>query len=162
MKILLTGGAGFIGKNILEQIGDKYEFLSPAQNELDLLDSKSVYKYLKQNNPEIVLHTANVGGKRNQLGMDNVVQDNLKMFFNLIRGKEYFNQIIVLGSGAEYDKTRIIKNIREEDFSKEAEKRIRTRMESYTLANLVGRLEEVEIDNSYFLCRSGRPIKYTR
>ncbi len=115
-KIFLTGGGGFIGRNILEQIGDKYEFLVPVQSELNLLDSWSVYKYLEQNKPDIVLHAANVGGKRNQFEVGNVVENNLRMFFNLIRSKKNFNRMIVLGSGAEYDKTRAIKNIEEENF----------------------------------------------
>ncbi len=115
-KIFLTGGNGFIGRNILEQIGDKYELLSPTQVELNLLDSESVYDYIKQNKPNIVLHAASVGGKRNQTGVTNVVEDNLKMFFNLIRSKKNFNHMIVLGSGAEYDKTRSIKNIEEKNF----------------------------------------------
>ncbi len=116
MKVFLTGGNGFIGKNILEQFGDKYEFLAPNESELNLLNSELVYKYLEQNNPEIVLHAANIGGKRNQLGMDNIVENNLRMFFNLIKGKKHFNRMIVLGSGAEYDKSRTIKNIEEENF----------------------------------------------
>ena len=38
------------------------------------------------------------------------------MFHNLCAAKEYFNRMIVLGSGAEYDKRRGISLIKESQF----------------------------------------------
>ena len=35
-KILLTGGNGFIGKNILEILSTKYEIIAPKREELEL------------------------------------------------------------------------------------------------------------------------------
>jgi len=40
------------------------------------------------------------------------------MFFNLVRNKEYFGRMIMLGSGAEYDKRFNIADVKEEDFDK--------------------------------------------
>ena len=36
MKILITGGGGFIGKNLAEQYSGRFEVMAPARAELDL------------------------------------------------------------------------------------------------------------------------------
>ena len=115
MKIFLTGGDGFIGKNIIEQLCDKYEILAPKKQELDLLDSHTVFEYLKQNKPDIVLHLATVGGNRMKKE-ENVLKNNLIIFYNLLNVKEYFSRMIVFGSGAEYDKRNNLHLVNEDIF----------------------------------------------
>ena len=47
-KILLTGGSGFIGRNILESfLVEKYDICHPSRKELNLTDSDSVKNYFK-------------------------------------------------------------------------------------------------------------------
>ena len=41
-KVLLTGVTGFIGRNVLEFLGSKYNFLAPAKEELDLRNENEV------------------------------------------------------------------------------------------------------------------------
>ena len=56
-KILLTGGSGFIGKNILESfLVEKYELIAPSSHELDLLDTDCVNKFFKGKEFDIILH----------------------------------------------------------------------------------------------------------
>lgn len=119
-KIFLTGGGGFIGRNIVELLGDKHDFLAPASSELDITNADAVFDYISKNNIDIVIHAANVGGNRSQkwVGVEWVLEKNMQMFFNLVRCKDYFKRMIVLGSGAEYDKKRDITKIKEEDFDK--------------------------------------------
>ncbi|MEK7131462.1 MAG: NAD-dependent epimerase/dehydratase family protein [Patescibacteria group bacterium] len=118
LKIFLTGGGGFIGRNILEMLGDKHDFLSPGRSDLDLTNADSVFDYLKNNNVDVVIHAANVGGNRNPkwTGVDWVSEKNLQMFFNLVRCKDFYKRMIVLGSGAEYDKRRDVTKVKEDDF----------------------------------------------
>lgn len=116
IKILLTGGNGFIGRNILEILGDKFIFLAPGHEELNLLDSQKVFEYLKNNPVDLVIHAANRGGSRLDKDSAEVTSENLKIFFNLIRAKEFFTRMIMLGSGAEYDKSRDIVKIKEDNF----------------------------------------------
>jgi UDP-glucose 4-epimerase len=117
-KILLTGGNGFIGKNILEVLGAKYEILSPGRLELDLLDQKAVFEYLKINRPEIILHAATAGGNRLNNDKPDILKNNLIIFFNLLAAKEHFDRMIIFGSGAEYDKRREINLVQEDDFGR--------------------------------------------
>lgn len=116
LKILLTGGSGFIGKNVLEQLGDKYLFLAPSSKELDLLDDFAVWGFLEKNNVDVVIHAANFATTRKTQGSSEILKKNLKMFFNLVRAKNFYKKMIVLGSGAEYSKQHNIKNIKESDF----------------------------------------------
>ena len=37
-NILITGGSGFIGKNLREQLQGKYNIYAPSHSELELLD----------------------------------------------------------------------------------------------------------------------------
>lgn len=118
LKIFLTGGNGFIGRNIKEQLGDKFEIIAPTHVELDLTDSEAVYNFLQKNPVDIVIHAANIGGTRKQRHVFGIAHINLKMFFNLVRAKPFFKRMITLGSGAEYDKQQSLIKVKESDFDK--------------------------------------------
>jgi len=118
MRILLTGGLGFIGRNFIEKFGGKYNVLYPSHKELDLLDTEAVDKFFDKNKIEIVIHCANIGGSRNSLNINDSVKNNLKMFFNIVKNKDKFGKMIHMGSGAEYDKSEDIVSIKESDFGK--------------------------------------------
>lgn len=117
-KIFLTGGSGFIGRNIIAGLDRKYQIFAPSHQELDLTDSAKVFNFLKKRRVDVVIHTANVGGNKDEAQFPDVVEYNLKIFFNLVRCSHYFNRMIHFGSGAEYGKQVAIVNIKEEDFGK--------------------------------------------
>jgi nucleoside-diphosphate-sugar epimerase len=102
IKILITGGNGYIAKSITNRLWEKYHILSPGREELDLLDSKSVDEFFKGKHFDVVIHTATLGGSRLKEEDETVSFYNLIMFYNLIRKKEQFNKLISFGSGAEY------------------------------------------------------------
>lgn len=64
MRIFLTGGAGMVGRNILEHHNAaKHAIFAPTRRELNLLDSAAVLEYIKQVQPEMIVHAAGrVGG----------------------------------------------------------------------------------------------------
>jgi len=64
MRILLTGSRGMVGRNLLEHsAADKFEFLTPNSQDLDLLDQHAVATYMQQQKPDMVIHAAGkVGG----------------------------------------------------------------------------------------------------
>ena len=121
-KIFLTGGSGFIGKNIQEELGEVYEIFAPGHSELELTDAFAVQKYLDEHPVDVIIHTANIGGNRKQNNLPNIVEVNLRMFFNIVRARKKGTKLMFCGSGAEYDKSRDIRNIRETDFDERVPK----------------------------------------
>ena len=101
VKILITGGNGYIAKSINNALWDKYHILSPGREELDLLDSKSVDKFFKNKQFDVVIHTAIKGGNRLNEDDQIVLLDNIIMMGNLYSHKDKYSKLINLGSGAE-------------------------------------------------------------
>ncbi len=62
-KILLTGSTGMLGRNVLENKDiSKFELLIP-NSKLNLSNYEGVDKYIKENQPNFIIHTAGkVGG----------------------------------------------------------------------------------------------------
>lgn len=106
MKILLTGGSGFIGRNILPILAVEHQITAPTRSELDLSDSSSVGHYLSTCKADILVNCAVADpAKPNDRGK-NVYQDTTDIFKRL--SAHAFSRIINIGSGAEYDKSRNI------------------------------------------------------
>ena len=105
-KILITGGSGFIARNLFEQLNNKYTIFAPDRRKLDLLNCQMVFDYLKKNKFDIVIHTAIYDATRKYSTKDpsKVLENNLKMFFNVTRCKDYFGKMIYFGSGAEFSR----------------------------------------------------------
>lgn len=103
MPILLTGGSGFIGRNLIELMDHKYQIIAPTSKELNLLDEDAVEIFLANNEIDFIIHSATTPGHRAALVFPDLVARNLRMFFNLARNKHRFKKMIYLGSGAVYD-----------------------------------------------------------
>ena len=118
INILITGAGGFVGKTLTEYLKDKeYSVFATRHSELDLLDVDKVSKYLKDNDIKIIIHCANVGGKRDSQHTD-ILDNNIQMFTNLEKNMTKDMKMIFFGSGAEYAKTRDLVNVKESDFGK--------------------------------------------
>lgn len=140
-NVLVTGGNGFIAKNLFEQLKDKYTVISRNSKELNLLDYLQVFDYLKSNQFDVVIHTATYdpAPKYSTKDPSKVLENNLKMFFNITRCKAYFGKMIYLGSGAEFDRENWTPKMKEDYFDQHVpadqygfSKYIMTK---YTLAN---------------------------
>ena len=57
-KILITGGSGFIGRNLAEQLRAQYDVLAPSRQELDLHSDTAVRDYLAAHRFDVVIHAA--------------------------------------------------------------------------------------------------------
>ena len=63
-KLLLTGGAGMVGRNIQEHpLAGRWEIISPRSKELDLTDFRATREFFCSHSPDFVVHSAGrVGG----------------------------------------------------------------------------------------------------
>lgn len=114
-KMLLTGGSGFIGRNIQESfLAQKYEIMAPRHAELDLADTSSVDEYFSHHEFDVVLHAAVKPGHRNAKDPTNLFYNNMRMFENLERHKNDFGKLINFGSGAIYDVSANNANVSED------------------------------------------------
>jgi GDP-L-fucose synthase len=119
-KILITGGGGFIAQNIYGNLRENYDVISLNREELDLLNSSKVSEYIKQKKIDIVIHSAtyDAAPKHSTKDPAKVLENNLKMFFNISRCKNYFEKMIYFGSGAEFDREHWIPKMKEGYFDK--------------------------------------------
>lgn len=114
-RIFITGSSGFIGRNLVEQLNCDYEIVSPRHQELDLLDTNAVEKFLREGFFDVVIHAANVNDARNKdITLYDVLNGNLRMFFNLERCRDLYGKMLYFGSGAEYGMEHYIPSMSEE------------------------------------------------
>ncbi len=87
LRILLTGGGGMVGRNLLEHSGiDEFDMIAPNSRQLDLRDYHAVQSYLKKYQPDMVIHAAGkVGGiHANMREPVSFLMDNLDMGRNIV------------------------------------------------------------------------------
>lgn len=106
-RILLTGGGGMVGRNLLEHPAvAEFEVLAPRSSELDLRDFAAVQAYLKANKPDTVIHAAGkVGGiQANMREPVGFLMENLDMGRNIVWAAHQagIKRLINLGSSCMY------------------------------------------------------------
>jgi UDP-glucose 4-epimerase len=118
MNVLLTGGSGFIGKNILETMRGSHAFIAPGHRELDLLDENAVEAFFQAHDVDVVVHSAVKPGHRNAKDPTNLFYEDTRMFFNLMRCSSLYKKMIVLSSGAAYDIRCDLRKVSEDFFGR--------------------------------------------
>lgn len=87
-KIYITGGTGLVGRNIKENaIISQSEIIAPLHSELDLMDYNKVFDFIKNEKPDLIIHTAGlVGGiAANMADPYGFYTQNAVMGINLVR-----------------------------------------------------------------------------
>ena len=115
MNILITGGTGYIARNISIKLKEfNHVIYSPSRSEMNLSDICSIKQNLDRFQPDAIIHAASVGGYRNVTDDYNIFVENFNMFENIIQS--YNNiPIIFYTSGADCDRRFPITNINESD-----------------------------------------------
>lgn len=114
-NILLTGSGGFIGSYLKKWL-EEYNLFCPRSFELNLMDKDAVQDYVEKNNIDFIIHSASCGVRiSEEATSDEVARPNIEMFLNLANLNL---PMITFGSGAEYDKSKALVNVKENDFGK--------------------------------------------
>jgi len=101
VKILITGKNGYIAKTLNTAFKKIYKITTIGRDDLDLTDPYETLKYFSDKYFDIVIHTAVLGGNRLKTDTWDIMDSNLKMYYNLLNCKSNFNKFIHFGSGAE-------------------------------------------------------------
>ena len=62
MKIHITGGDGYIGRNIFEGLRTKHQISKSDIQNLDVLNKDLLIEFFKEDTPEIIIHLAGLMG----------------------------------------------------------------------------------------------------
>ena len=101
MNILITGGNGYIAKNLYGGLKDKYNITTISRDDFDLTDRILTDKFFEGKYFDVVLHTAIAGGSRLRKDTEDVLDENLIMYYNLLANESKYKKFINIGSGAE-------------------------------------------------------------
>jgi len=100
MKVLVTGGNGYVAKKLITGLSD-YDVEVITRADLDLTDENACRIFFYNKSYDVVIHTAIEGGSRLKEDNTKVLENNLKMYFNLINYAAQCAKFINFGSGAE-------------------------------------------------------------
>jgi len=114
MKILLTGGTGFLGKNIQKYFTNYplYDIIPLSSEVYDLRSEQACRKVLEHYHPDAIIHAAgSVGGiLANQQNPGKFMYDNLAMGMNMLERTRLYQErykpvkFIMLGTVCAYPK----------------------------------------------------------
>ena len=118
IKILITGGHGFIAQSLLRDFKNKYDVTCLGRDKLDLLDSEQVWQHITEGNFDVIIHGATYDAAPAFTTKDSsrVLENNLKMFFNIARCNKFFGKMLYFGSGAEFGRENWIPKMNESYF----------------------------------------------
>ena len=115
-NILITGGKGFIGRNLQEGLNGKYGIYAPGHQELDALDFCSLQRFVTEYRIDVIIHAAIHVPMFN--GPEHEMFNDMTMFWNLEKVSDRVEKIIYFGSGAEFDKRYDIRDATEEEIGR--------------------------------------------
>ena len=97
MRILITGGNGYIAKSIYSALCKKHDVTLVTKNDLNLTYRHKVEHYFSNKYFDLIIHTAVSGGNRLSLDNPEVTLTNLLMYDNLMNCRNKFNKLIQNG-----------------------------------------------------------------
>ena len=102
MRIMLTGANGYVGRSLAKHLERHNEVFTHTRKVCDLLDTEAVDGIFNNNNFDIVIHCAVVGGSRLKNDHSEVLYENMQMFLNIFKNKDRYRKLIHFGSGAQH------------------------------------------------------------
>ena len=117
MKILVTGGSGFIGKAFIKRCRKQFDIVAPTHEQMDLTDARSVQRQFAAQKFDAVLHLAGLSerGKHETLEADNLIMFKNIQYMAIAHGVK---KLITVGEGVEFDRSRPIIDYTESMFGK--------------------------------------------
>lgn len=120
-KILIMGARSFTGKSMIEAFTGKYEIKGITREDFDFQDSKSMSAFFRKNHFDVIINCSAQNIQRkiaNEFIKNNILENNLKIFFNIENFLGSETKLINFGSGAQYNKNRDLIKIEEDEIGK--------------------------------------------
>ena len=102
MKILITGGNGYIAKGIYNNLKSIHDITLITRKDCELTNFHSVNSFFHDKYFDAIIHCAVDGGSRLKEDNINVLDNNLKMYYNLLDQRDHYGKFIHFGSGAQF------------------------------------------------------------
>jgi nucleoside-diphosphate-sugar epimerase len=102
MKILITGGNGFIAKSLYAGLKPLHEVVAITRQDFDLTAFQAMNQFFEGQYFDVVIHCAVQGGSRLKQDSFQDMDANLVMYYNLLQHKSHYGKLIHFGSGAEF------------------------------------------------------------
>jgi nucleoside-diphosphate-sugar epimerase len=99
MNILITGGNGYLATALKRMTSS--EITVVTRQDLDLRSSVEVNRFFSDKYFDVVIHTAIDGGSRLRVDTMSIMDNNLRMYYNILDNQHKFDRFISIGSGAE-------------------------------------------------------------
>lgn len=108
-RVLITGGSGMVGRNLMDHPSARdHECITPDRARLNLLDAESCQSFIRDYNPDVIIHAAGkVGGiQANMADPVGYLTENLTMGLNIVMAARNANipALLNLGSSCMYPK----------------------------------------------------------
>lgn len=100
-RVLITGGNGYIGKSLFNNLKDEFDMTLINRDIVDLTDTDAVINFFKGKFFDTVINCASIGGSRLREDDISVIKNNILIFDNLKYCSDNFEKLINIGSGAE-------------------------------------------------------------
>ncbi len=115
MQILVIGGSGFVGRNIVEYFSGKDAFVvdAPSHAALDALDEDALRRWLDGRQYDAVFNCVDLPSLDGRY-----LEDRLRMFSNLANASGFYGKMIYFGTGAEYGRHIPLDCVREEEIGR--------------------------------------------
>ena len=98
-KVLVTGCNGFLASRFNEYYKDKYDILALSHKELDITNENQVYDFFKNNNIDIVFHSAAISDTGRCQRENRLAQEiNVGGTINIAKGCELNNSTLIFAS----------------------------------------------------------------
>lgn len=158
--ILITGAGpnGVTGRLIKEYFESEYNLITPSSRELDLTNDEAVSRFFSANIIDYVIHCATFRPHSANCShlVDEELESNLRMYYSLASQSNHYKKMIYFGSGAEFDKSKPIVRVKEEDFGQSIPKN------KYGLGKYIMNEHARKSDNIYNFRLFGTINKYER